>query len=815
MSKGTSSSTSSYNSGTNYTYSGYQTHYIKLNESLAPNASTTFDLVYTVNKNSGAIILGEKANIAQIGAYSIYLNNQPAGVVDNDSNPGIVNPSVISNITTDTLYEDHCFYTSIVIKDTPPNTTDKLRRKITGNVWEDLNTSPATTIGQKTGDGKKLGSEKGAKNVTVVLLEVVRKDGKEYLIDTGLKTKTDTNGNYTLVTSSGTDRIHAGEYVVRFIYGNTAADFVTTTGDTIKYSGQDYKSTTYTPVGNASNETEVVDATAFATLKTSKGAQVSVARDDEIRRLEVIDYSTQMTYKLDSILKAHDSNTLKQELANNTSMFADTKVFNVQIEKTNSTGVTVNTTASESADGTRTYTYTIGEVNFGLIERPITKLELMDDIKEIIAVTASGEEILHIYFDIAYKYNSTTKRVESDITLNEVLSKGHENVQMLDRTSTTKGFRYVNIDSDLLQGMKVTIKYQFAIANIGDIDTSNENLIKMVEDYKVGDVVAKLNTSDINVRYKLGSGSGVDSKLLKNTTFTNVKNAVNGVKTSYSNYKTMVNGSLNNSDYALGYFLGNKYYGAYNATTDKVVTTRVDQVVSYVDNDLIFAPEDNVTATGSPKFQTYTGADIEKYALLKGVTAANISQVLVDKNGVSYVTNTKNNLAFNIESSDVNPTLYKYLEPIKSGTTIAEDKLYTIQLTASRVLASQLDLEDVVLDNLTEIVKISNTVGRKAYIEFIDTQTGNIITPGPSGPTGYLGNTPDFIQDPDDKTVGQKEIDTNFTETVTFSPPTGLTQKQQTARTISTTVIVVLIGIVVLAAGGTVAFLIGRKKVYK
>ena len=815
ISSGTIANTSSYNSETSYSYSGYQVHYINMNTSLAPNAEAIFDLVYTVKKNDDAIILGTKANMAQIGAYSIYENNQPAGVVDKDSNPGIVNPNVVADITNDSLYEDHCYYTSIIIKDTPPTGTNKLRRKITGNVWEDLNTTTVSQTGQKTGDGKKNSNEEGAQNVTVVLLEVVKHNGTEYLIDTGLSTETNENGDYTLMSSSGIDRIHAGEYVVRFIYGDEASEFVTTTGDTIRFSGQDYKSTTYTPVGNSTNDAEVVDATAFAALKASQNAQVSVARDDEIRRLEVINYSTQMTYKLDSILKAHDNDTKKAELAANTSMFADTKVFNVQIEKVDNNGVNVINSITENVDGTKTYTYTIGEINFGLIERPITKLELMDDIKEITAITTSGEEILHIYFDISYKYNSSTKRVEKELVLNEALSVGDENVQILDRTSSTKGFRYVNIDSDLLQGMKIIIKYQFAIGNIGDIDTSNQNLIEMVKDYNLDETITKLNTTTIDTRYKLGSGSGINTNLLKNTTFDNVKNAVKEFKITYGNYRTMINGSVNDKDYDLGYFLGNKYYGTYNATTDKIVETRVDQIVSYVDNDLVFAPEENVTENGIPKFLTYSSKEIEKYELLKDVTEGNASTKLVDGEGVSYITEIKNNLAFNMEDASVNGGLYKYLTPLKDETTLGTDKLYIIELIASRVLASELDVENVVLDNLTEIVKISNTVGRKAYIEFIDTQTGNIVTPGPSGPTGYLGNTPDIIEDPDEDTVGKKEIDTNFTETVTFSPPTGLSVVEQKQKTISTTVVIVLIIIVIVGSGVGVAYIIERKKFYK
>ena len=70
-------------------------------------------------------------------------------------------------------------------------------RRITGNVWEDLNTETLGS-GQKTGDGIKNNNENGAEKVIVVLLEVIEKDGKEYFVDTGITTKTDANGDYIL-----------------------------------------------------------------------------------------------------------------------------------------------------------------------------------------------------------------------------------------------------------------------------------------------------------------------------------------------------------------------------------------------------------------------------------------------------------------------------------------------------------------------------------------------------------------------------------------------------------------------------------------
>jgi hypothetical protein len=133
-----------------------------------------------------------------------------------------------------------------------------------------------------------------------------------------------------------------------------------------------------------------------------------------------------------------------------------------------------------------------------------------------------------------------------------------------------------------------------------------------------------------------------------------------------------------------------------------------------------------------------------------------------------YITDGKNNLAFNIENAEINSGLYKYQEPILPyvAKKLQESELYIITLQASRTLSSEADLDGVTIDNLAEIVKISNTVGRKAY-----------IVNSSDSLAGYIGNSTKNI----DKVHGNillaaKESDTDFTEFVTFSPPTGLSQ---------------------------------------
>lgn len=848
------SSQSTYNNTADYSYNGYNTVFITgsnlSNKRLAQNQTLDIYLEYSVNKSNDAIILDNesedgKMNVAQIGAFSIYResngNYLPAGVVDTDSNPGNLRNEEYE-ITDDSIYEDDTFYTSIQIllrdeteEATPdPNPEDSIPysyRQISGNVWEDTDTE-TNSLGQEFGNGIRNSNEGGAENIVVKLMEVVTDGENEYFVDTGIWTTTDSNGNYTLESS---DRLHAGTYVVRFIYGDNSDTLLTEDGNTIKYSGQDYKSTTYTDVGEG-DETEVVETSSFEEIANEIG-EVSVAKDNELRRLEVISYSTTMTYYLDSILKSNtvtaDDGTVTQigsmeELAANTGMYADSKKFNVQIEYNDYYTDFVN----RIFNGLIFREYQVEEVNFGLIQRPITGLQLMNDMVEMIATTSDGSELVHLYFDIVY-YKDGNDIIHESI-LDEDRSIGNGNVQILNRSSSSQGFRYVNVDSELLQGMMVTVKYQIAIANISDIDTSNQNLIDMVKNYDVRNVTEYMKSQTLfadNEVYRYGDvdDSGVSDNMLSSYSYIELSKAIQGLSGSdYQEYAA-------SQEYDIGYFLGETYYSidyakgeTIDTSNEEIVETRVDQIVNYIDNDLVFRHEDNVNEDGVSRFLNYTISEISERNLLAGI---NEESEITDGND-SYITDEKNNLIFNIESEEINPEIYKFLTPITDNMTtsrtltdtdidgnetsrtvneISEDNLYVIDISGSRSLSSEEDAEGLSIDNLAEIVKITNTVGRKVYVS---SERVNA--------TGYIGNTTLTIGDignPDAEvsivTVAG-ESDTDYAEYTTFSPPTGYTEselKTQTALNIVIIIIVILIiAIIILIVLKKFNFI---KKVYK
>ena len=951
---------------------------------LGPGASLNVYLKYKVKKNNGYIEVDKlsdeledlKYNLAEIGAYSFYEDSgsTPAGLVDKNSNPG--NVDIGSDPST---YEDDTFETGIAVvlrdhpdsppptptdppgtppvdpenpPDNPPSGDKESYRNISGVVFEEIDKSvTSTSDNQLVGNGTKDGNDIWAQNVLVKLYEVIQKKSggtvqEEYLVDTGMWYRTGDDGRYyfgddfssSIGTSSSNSiddryRLHAGLYIVRFVYGDEDEYFVTQNGNTIRYSGQDYQSTKYTEVGTPNKEDEVLEVTTFGYDLNSFNTDIdltnvnSLAKDNEIRRLEVNEYSTTMTYPMDTVLKANDptssdsSITLNPDnvkeatlLAEHTSMFADTKAFNMNIEHYGY--YPGSDKVIDGKDRNKIYWYSVKDIDFGLIERPKTKLQLMNDISEIRAITSDGGTLIDIFFDVIYEkeldgLGNETGQIKHTSVPNYSKSVGYSEVQLLNRRGMTQGFRYANIDTDLLQGMTITIKFQIAVANNSEVDHLASWLEDKIEERAEVDLEVvyddsgtELNTEttdtgdtvvdvihDQERTYKynnnylyqlLYNGDGAINPLRNagNDESSNVKMysypesadtiGSDNVKKAYTyrNIRKYVQ-----SNYEPGYYLGNIYYnneistGSGGEINEAVVNTRVNQFIDYVDNDLIFKPEENLNEDNQITYLTYDTEEIAKRGLLKDIkvvynpdgTIKSVTEVITDGDQDYYNINNKtgnNNLAFNIEDGTVNKYFYKFLPPLASVGTSAFETfyetdmqydfngngeirdsdaissignpykdgnykeelsryLYVTSLEASRILTSEVDLDGVEIDNLAEIVKVSNTAGRKTYVS----NSVNV--------TGYIGNTtsePIQINDPDREPgqpstlveVAEPETDTDFTEYVTFSPPTGLSEISNIINKTVDSLLIIVPTIVIIAGMSyvTVQF-VKRKKFYK
>ena len=885
-----------------------------------------------------------KSNIAEIAAYSIYKGNSPAGLIDKNSNPGNIEFDRNGNPNT-SHFEDDTYETGIAVilrdypnakppstptpnSEQPPSGEKASYRNISGIVWEEISKNTTNSSdGQLVGDGLKNGSDIPAQNVIVKLYEVVQKKSgttvsEEYYVDTGLWYRTGSDGRYyfgdkvdnslngTSNQNSIDDRykLHAGIYVVRFVYGDEAENLITEDGNTIKYSGQDYQSVQYKDPGNSEKEDEILEATAFATLSentstnafnTNLGSKIySVAKDNEVRRLEVNEYSTTTTYPMDSVLKAGKDSNERKILAAHTAMFADTKEFNMQIEYYGN----YDSKDTKAIDGTKAidkYYYSVKDVNFGITERPKTKLQLMNDITELRAITSDGNTLIDIFFDVIYEpeiTNGMLTGIKHTAVPNLQKSTGLAQVQILNRNGNNQGFRYANIDNDILQGMTITVKFRIAVANISEVD----HLSSWLEDkMKSDDSTVDLNIKDYHraaneTKVEYGSSDSIVTDYIngqeREYNYTNsylynllyhgdsskgisaLRNTNTGVHT-YDGTVGMGSDSIKSvytytnivkkahSDYQTGYYLGNIYYYAASSGKEARVETRVDQYIDYVDNDLIFKPEENINTANQVTYLTYTTKEIAAKGLLKDITDE--TTIISDGEKDYYnstVANTNNNLAFNVENATINPGLYKFLSTItdasyrsinesdmgtdfnKNGNTTdtirsignpynkseseyeaeINQYLYCIDLQASRTLTSEIDIEGIIVDNIAEIIKTTNTAGRKVYVK------------ASNNATGYLGNTTgkdatgkseiETIHSPgSSKTIvdiAKLETDTDFTEYVTFSPPTGLTEEQSIVKAVvekTTNALLIIIPVIIIIAGTTYVTIqvIRKKKFYK
>ena len=99
---------------------------------------------------------------------------------------------------------------------------------------------------------------------------------------------------------------------------------------------------------------------------------------------------------MDTILKAKEDTEEMKLLSEHTAMYADTKMFNMQVEYYDN----YTNKETKEIDGTlsiENYYYSVRDINFGLIERPKTKLQLMNDISEIRAITSDGQTLIDLF----------------------------------------------------------------------------------------------------------------------------------------------------------------------------------------------------------------------------------------------------------------------------------------------------------------------------------------------------------------------------------------------------------------------------------
>ncbi len=700
-----------------------------------------------------------KGSVSPNGEYG---PDNIAGIVDRNSKPGNV------------LYEDEVGKglqsNGTIVEKNFENDTDNSPsikiillnettvRNMDGIVWKDERTEEEAS--SKTGNGKKEDSEIGVNNVIVQLVEVldknsIREDLRDQLgndceyvwkeMKSGDRSTQDSvinvnvNGKQLIdsfnVSSDGQYMFKGyipGKYYVRFIYGTDDK----TTGDTENYkvyNGQDYKSTIYHSVydnGATFDVNNPDNNTAFLSLEdlnnnANNRVIYSYARDtmtthtpanyahDFLRRgdyykSKYLEGTNTLVYPNDAknynggILvagtrqyvntykngNAEMKNDLAQELSDttpNTFIVAKTALINTEPEYNRTESETSSTGSGNigTSNNDKSGYYHVSNLSFGLQERPKAQLKATKQVRHV-EVKLSNQSIL---FDAKGRATNVLwinhKAHNPDADNTYEENKNYTNKFMqIPSVRTSKGLIELTMDEEQMHGAQLKLTYLITIANVGEVDYSDNNFYYTGKETNKAQNIVKTRPMQI-VDY-VGYQTVDDQKTTRNNLRYIASDNEGWTVTTAEELHKDTYKLLSDYAYAGNQENGNK--GANQYTT--IVTTEFN-------NELV--------------------------------------PMLVDKEYSS-----RGNRATDIKGKITD--LFKTDNDITCASVVAKTLVLTQTLTADD------GGDDKTYNNLMEIVKVNNTVGRR----FSDSVVGN--------------------QNP---TEEPKEVDSDDSQQVRILPPFG------------------------------------------
>ena len=468
---------------------------------------------YLLNNNKVTTI-----NLAEINGYKTYNSmnkgdNSSPGLIDIDSNPGNLDISNIGELTDANIinypniremYEDDTSRAPAYVYQIMES------RTVEGRVFEDEIMDTSKVGNTRYGDGKIGEEDRRINGVIVELIEI--KNGQMVV---RASTKTNEEGWY------GFTGFLPGDYTIRYTYGadnDTAMTKASANGqiglNERSYNGQDYQATTYGRKGNEEIETRTYNTDGVLVNRYSKnnqernqeegevkvagsaiierynrekyywytiGDNVSDAWDDEYRKGQVIEYARSeygkeivnhkaevfnayinpqpehLSEKAENGVAKHEE--LVKELERRTYRIAYTAEMPIEVEYAK------QTVGGNYKNGER-YEYKIIGVDFGIEERPIDKIEIVKNVKNIKVVGADGGTVL---FD-------TDRGVNNLMWIrNEGEASTAENYK--------QGLIQITMDDELISGARIEITYSFKVTNKGEIDGNTTTRAKTIIDY--------------------------------------------------------------------------------------------------------------------------------------------------------------------------------------------------------------------------------------------------------------------------------------------------------------------------------------------
>lgn len=457
---------------------GYKNLYIRNEENkikITAGGECYIYVTFKVNRDEHLKIEHAKASVVELNAYSTYyyVDNAPnknnpntqkdyevgeiAGIIDIDSVPGNVNTSKISTTNKETMLsgkssnelkneykmeDDTDFAPSLKIAYEFQGQI--LERKVQGTVWEE--NRDKTVDYSQIGNGTLDENENKIEGVTVELVKVSNNEVVN-------SCKSDENGAYVI------NGFIPDEYYVRFVYGKDGG----------KYNGQDYKSTIYHQDGfdiqnpDTNNRYNLKEAN-DTTLRESDARDLNGDTGIIGTRQYVNNYCNNQGNGVTNKLATMLSEEASEEFKNNVYMTAKSGLIDIQVEydRTESKTSTIGSNNIGNGNYDLSGFYKLENLDFGLVERPKSQLELTVELANVKVILSNGQ----ILFDASGQATNVMWIAKDKNT-----SYYEGNFMKIPTVRTyNNGQIVVTMDKEIMHGATVQLTYKFAIKNIGEVD---------------------------------------------------------------------------------------------------------------------------------------------------------------------------------------------------------------------------------------------------------------------------------------------------------------------------------------------------------
>lgn len=440
---------------------------LNVNVKLEPQTTKFIYVEFQVNKQNIIDIVNKDEvvkldNIVEISSYSIRdLQDAVYAGIDVDSQPGNL------NIGDRTTFEDDTAEApglSLILQE---------ERKTTGKVFLDSTDDKLLTAQVRQGSSAYEDGEKGISGVTVKL---INKDGsiakvyKKGETEKDAISTTDENGDYTI---SG---FIPGEYYLEYTWGDKT------------YKVQDYKSTIVDEISyKAKGEGNNLEWYKDEFKKQYNGVEWDSINNKEIRRSDAVDnYATRenIDNQVKTITNASKAEMEKYEDGKIgeydviDKITSTTPTFKVNIEyntinklDNNTTKTNVNDEYEKNADGTLKiqngyivkkdeFKNTMKNIDFGIVERARQILDLNKNVQNVKITLANGSVLVNAN------------------VIDGKLENATENIVYLPETDVSPAQIKVEIDSEIIQGSTLELKYKLGVTNISEVEYATEKFYK-------------------------------------------------------------------------------------------------------------------------------------------------------------------------------------------------------------------------------------------------------------------------------------------------------------------------------------------------